>query len=272
MNILLLLVGITAGPRNATVMGTVTNDLDRSAIAGALVVLWELHAEDSAVTDSLGFYSLRLTPGGHSLRASYQDYVPAVSGFAVDSGQRLRVDFQIHPKPIEMPSREVISAKKPLRHTDTTHNDSVLRLLSGLRFTGRRTWTIRENGVEEPDSGSIRRNNETMKAAMLAFERRQRLSLFKRQPSCFLQCDGYYLIIDRGRCRLVVDWVDGRYRTVNVFDVDSLRLRPDDNTFSDFHATPTWGTLPQYVPLQIEVFLRGRYWVTVFYQHVIRQA
>jgi hypothetical protein len=112
MSALLLLVGIIAQPGTGTVFGTVTNDLDSTTIAGATVVLWERNASDSATTDSLGLYSLELTPGRHTLNASYGDYVPTSRAVTLDSGRRVRVDFQIHPKPVEMPAVQVQGIKK----------------------------------------------------------------------------------------------------------------------------------------------------------------
>jgi hypothetical protein len=112
MPTLLLLACVLAQPGTGTVFGTVTNDLDSTTIAGAILTLWEHPAFDSTVADSHGCFSMELTPGIHTLRASYRDYVPAARSFALESGTRVRVDFQIHPKPVEMPPVQVEVTKR----------------------------------------------------------------------------------------------------------------------------------------------------------------
>jgi len=255
MNILLLLVVITAGPKSATVMGTVTNELDSSAIADAVVVLWGSHAEDSAITDSLGFYSLRLASGRHSLRASHQDYVPAVRGFAVDSGQRLLVDLRIHPKPIEMPSREVISTKKPLVNTaNTAHNDSILASLAGIK--------IRElKGLD---------NYRPLKPEQVAFNNSVKVDAWKtyvsgrgtygiRKMSSTVEGDAIYgyLLVENGRCRTVVDTREDHWgpKVVGERRIPRLLLAQGRHLAMDsmhYVAIPFSDSLPTNAELRFE--------------------
>ena len=98
-----------------TVFGTVTNDIDGSAMAGAVVTLWEADS-DTAVADSLGTFSLRIAPGRHTVKVSCRDYVAGTRVVAIDPGRRIRVDFRIHPKPFEMPAVKVDDTKPYIKH------------------------------------------------------------------------------------------------------------------------------------------------------------
>jgi hypothetical protein len=150
------------------------------------------------------------------------------------------------------------------------HNDSVLRLLRGYRFEQVRPWATRVG----PDSSAIRSNNQKMKAALLAFQRR-RGSLF-RKPASYCLADTtsprhlfghHYMIISRGRCRLIADEINVVYHSVNAYDIDSLRLI--SSPLNDIRplSAPSWAKLPEYVPLELEVFIRGKNWRAVIIQH-----
>jgi hypothetical protein len=257
---LIALLSVAAGTTTGTISGRVTNDLDSTAVAGAIVRLWEQHASDSTLTDSFGYYNLKLklTPGRHTLRTSYRDYVPITRAFTLDSGRHVRIDFQIHPKPFEMPAVTIEDRKQ--WWYDSLHNDSVLRLLRGLRCVTTKPWLKGHSLV--PDSAAIRFNNEAMATAVHAFLRRTG-SLFRLPSSYCLHGDNSYLIVNRGKCRLIgiPEYPKRRYR---LYDVDSLRLSVDS---LGLRAMPP-GTQLQYVPSRLEAFVRDRWWAPVVIQHV----
>jgi len=150
------------------------------------------------------------------------------------------------------------------------HNDSVLRLLRSYRFTQIRPWTTQAG----PDSSAIRSNNLKMKAALLAFQRR-RGSFFRMPASYYLadttslrQCFGHhYIIISRGRCRMVEDYINVVFHSVNTFDVDSIRLSQHPLKGGPSHVVPCWASRLEYVPLELDVFIREGKWHSVIIQH-----
>ena len=74
-----------------------------------------------------------------------------------------------------------------------------------------------------------------------------------------------------GRARLAEYPGDG-FHEAWACEVESLRVRPD-SLQSDYSViVPAWATLPQYVPLQLEAFVRGRGWIPVVIQHIIWRA
>jgi hypothetical protein len=259
MPALILLVIITAHGAIGTVFGRATSDLDSTAIAGAIVTLWEQNASDSALADWLGFYSLKLTPGRHTLKATHQDYVPATRALTVVSGMQVRVDFQIHPQAIEMPGVRV-EDKRESWYVNR-HNDSVLRILRGLRCVNTKPWLAGRTLI--PDTAAIRFNNEAMTAAAGAFRRRAG-GLFRRPSSYCLHGDNNYVVINHGRCRLIniPEYPNRRARLSNI---DSLRLSVDS---LGLDAMPA-GTQLQYVPMQLEALVHNERWTPIVIQHLV---
>jgi hypothetical protein len=258
---LLLAFCVAAHGATGTVLGRVTNDLDSAAIAGAVVTLWQPNP-DSTLTDSLGFYSMKLSPGRYLLRVSFGDYQPAACAVTVDSGQRTRLDFQIHTV-VEMPPVDVHGTKEYM--VVARHNDSVHDLLRGLRFARTREWARVVHGKWVPDSAAIRHNNAAATAACAAFARR-RGGFLRRPSSYYLQAGRQYLLIGLRGCRFIEEG-DERNRS-RVHSVDSIRATPF--TLESVHVvSPSWAALPQYLPLRLDVHVDGERWLTVVFEDLV---
>ena len=139
-----------------------------------------------------------------------------------------------------------------------SYNDSVLKLLHGLKFVRLKPIAPRAgaHGRLVPDSAAIRFNNEAMLAACEAFRDRLGDSL-RKPPSYYLQSDWYNLVIDGGRCR-IFQRNHPHYPSSRaaVYDIDTLMVKPGSLN-ADYVEMPGWTALPQYVPLKIE-FAAGR--------------
>jgi TonB family protein len=136
------------------------------------------------------------------------------------------------------------------------YSDSVLKPVRDLHFVRLMRIADWDSTHErlEPDSATIRSNNEAMMAACAAF--RHRRGGFLRRPASYcLQSDWYYLVVAGGRCRVFLRNYD-HYRRAEVYDVDSLTVVPDGLN-ADYVEMPGWTSLPEYVPLRLE-FVAGK--------------
>ena len=180
---LLFLALVAAEPTTGIIFGTVSSDYDDHAIVGAVVTVWGSDLSDTTRTDTLGHYSLQVQSGLSYVTASSDSYMPTSSDTVQAPNEKLRLDFRLHPKPVEMPVVDTRAEKRSL--TNVPHNDSILRLLRRYRFVQIEPWVTRVDGSRIPDSSAIRSNNQKMKAALLAFQRK-RGSLFRKPASYFL--------------------------------------------------------------------------------------
>jgi hypothetical protein len=187
----------------------------------------------NAVTDSAGRYSGKVRTGRHEIKAEAPGYAPAYAKARVTAGDTTTINFQLLPE-------DYVS-------------DSIHRLVIELKSIEMIPWWNRS----EPDSAAIRRNNETVVAAVSAFHRRRRFP----RPSYSVHGHDSYLVIGRGKCRLIrePDMPLG-YR---MDDVDSLRLAPGHN---DARKMPAWFALPEYTPLRLEAFFHDGHWNPVVVQ------
>jgi len=134
-----------------------------------------------------------------------------------------------------------------------SRNDSVLGSLRGLKFVRLKPIAGRNgaHGRLAPDSAAIRFNNEAMMAAISTYNCGQGDSL-RKPASYYLQSDWYYLVIDSGRSRVFQRNHPHYPSSLAVaYGIDTLLAKPGSLDTS-YVETPSWTTLPQYVPLKLE--------------------
>jgi TonB family protein len=239
------------------------SDMARQVGIEGLTVVEALVGVDGNVTEAKVFRSAGCLPLDQSAvqAAKGAKFQPAMQG---DRPVPVRVGIPYRfvltsgrpTTPASCDSAVTVVAMTPLAEA-RSYNDSVLQPLRGLHFVCLRRiapWDSTRDRLV-PDSAAIRFNNKVMRDVLAAFRGRQ--GGFFRKPSTYnLQVSSSYLLIDHGQTRIFYggSTFRGWPSRASVYDVDSLRLKPD-SLDGNYVEMPGWSELPQYIPMMFEIFI-----------------